>query len=120
MFPYFAMIVIFFCFVIYRKSDESDKYLSFTSENYEPKRMAITYEVSLKFSFLAFNKNIPLKILRCKNLNQLIYYDAASHFLQIQNTGFKDFPISVSLFFPSKLEHNFEIHNYRVVVKPVI
>ncbi|XP_015231297.1 PREDICTED: integrin alpha-M-like [Cyprinodon variegatus] len=36
----------------------------------------------------------------------------------IQNTGFKDFPISVSLFFPSKLEHNFEVQNYRVVVKP--
>lgn len=36
----------------------------------------------------------------------------------INNTGFKDFPINVSLFFQSKLEHNFEVINYNVTVKP--
>uniref|UniRef100_A0A3Q2Q3N0 Integrin alpha-L n=1 Tax=Fundulus heteroclitus TaxID=8078 RepID=A0A3Q2Q3N0_FUNHE len=35
----------------------------------------------------------------------------------INNTGFKDFPINVSLFFPSKLEHNFEVKNYKVIVE---
>uniref|UniRef100_A0A3Q2NSJ3 Integrin alpha-L-like n=1 Tax=Fundulus heteroclitus TaxID=8078 RepID=A0A3Q2NSJ3_FUNHE len=57
-------------------------YLDLTAEKYEPKRIAITYNIS--------------------------------------NTGFKDFPINVSLFFPSKLEHNFEVKNYTVIVKQVI
>ncbi|KAM4750891.1 integrin alpha-L [Anableps anableps] len=36
----------------------------------------------------------------------------------IENTGFKDFPINVSLFFPSKLKHNFEMKDYAVTVEP--
>ncbi|XP_037546385.1 integrin alpha-D [Nematolebias whitei] len=33
---------------------------------------------------------------------------------KIDNTGFKDFPVDVSLFFPTKLEHNFEVIEYKV------
>ncbi|KAM3624674.1 uncharacterized protein V6R79_026459 [Siganus canaliculatus] len=36
---------------------------------------------------------------------------------RIDNPGFKAFPVNVSLFFPTTLEHNLEIQNYRVVVK---
>nr|ASU50959.1 integrin alpha-L [Epinephelus coioides] len=36
---------------------------------------------------------------------------------KIDNLGFKAFPISVSLFFPTKLEHNFEMTNYQVYVQ---
>ncbi|MED6275775.1 hypothetical protein CHARACLAT_029855, partial [Characodon lateralis] len=36
---------------------------------------------------------------------------------KIDNIGFKDFPINVSLFFPIKLEHNFEMENYKVIVE---
>ncbi|XP_041640847.1 integrin alpha-D [Cheilinus undulatus] len=36
---------------------------------------------------------------------------------KIDNLGFKAFPINVSLFFPTKLEHNFEMTNSRVFVK---
>ncbi|KAM7009680.1 integrin alpha-L [Tautogolabrus adspersus] len=36
---------------------------------------------------------------------------------KINNLGFKAFPINVSLFFPTKLEHNFEMTNYRVLVQ---
>ncbi|XP_027872214.1 integrin alpha-L [Xiphophorus couchianus] len=36
----------------------------------------------------------------------------------IRNTNFKDFPISVFLFFQEKLEHDFEMTNYKVNVKP--
>ncbi|KAK5602537.1 hypothetical protein CRENBAI_009745 [Crenichthys baileyi] len=35
----------------------------------------------------------------------------------IDNIGFKDFPINVSLFLPIKLEHNFEMENYKVIVE---
>ncbi|XP_054897377.1 integrin alpha-D isoform X2 [Poeciliopsis prolifica] len=36
----------------------------------------------------------------------------------IRNTYFKDFPISVFLFFQDKLEHDFEMNNYAVIVEP--
>ncbi|PWA29303.1 hypothetical protein CCH79_00014040, partial [Gambusia affinis] len=36
----------------------------------------------------------------------------------IRNTDFKDFPISVFVFFQEKLEHNFEMKNYKVIVSP--
>lgn len=36
---------------------------------------------------------------------------------KIDNLGFKAFPINVSLFFPTKLEHNFEMTNYKVYVQ---
>ncbi|XP_032390957.1 integrin alpha-M isoform X2 [Etheostoma spectabile] len=36
---------------------------------------------------------------------------------KIDNLGFKDFPVNVSLFFPTKLEHNFEMTNYQVFVQ---
>ncbi|XP_073333208.1 integrin alpha-L-like [Pagrus major] len=36
---------------------------------------------------------------------------------KIRNTGFKAYPINVSLFFPTKLEHNFEMENYQVFVQ---
>ncbi|XP_022049037.1 integrin alpha-D [Acanthochromis polyacanthus] len=35
---------------------------------------------------------------------------------RIDNTGFKDFPVNVSLVFPTKLEHDFEMNNYEVFV----
>ncbi|KAL3067537.1 hypothetical protein OYC64_017292 [Pagothenia borchgrevinki] len=35
---------------------------------------------------------------------------------KIGNLGFKDFPVNVSLFFPTKLDHNFEMTNYQVIV----
>ncbi|XP_074544283.1 integrin alpha-L [Halichoeres trimaculatus] len=35
---------------------------------------------------------------------------------KIDNIGLKAFPVNVSLFFPTKLEHNFEMTNYQVVV----
>ncbi|KAM4584239.1 integrin alpha-M [Odontesthes bonariensis] len=37
---------------------------------------------------------------------------------RIDNTGFKDFLVNVTLFFPTKLEHNFEMTNYQVLVQP--
>ncbi|XP_072240244.1 integrin alpha-M [Leuresthes tenuis] len=37
---------------------------------------------------------------------------------RIDNTGFKDFPVNVTLFFPLKLERNFEMNNYQVLVQP--
>ncbi|XP_030280885.1 integrin alpha-M-like [Sparus aurata] len=36
---------------------------------------------------------------------------------KIRNTGFKAFPINVSLFFPTKLDHNFQMENYQVLVQ---
>uniref|UniRef100_A0A3Q1BMF0 VWFA domain-containing protein n=1 Tax=Amphiprion ocellaris TaxID=80972 RepID=A0A3Q1BMF0_AMPOC len=39
---------------------------------------------------------------------------------RIDNTGFKDFPVNVSLAFPTKLKHGFEMKNYRVFVEQVI
>ncbi|KAM8878943.1 integrin alpha-L [Spinachia spinachia] len=36
---------------------------------------------------------------------------------QIKNLGFKNFPANVSLVFPTKLEHNFEMTNYQVSVQ---
>ncbi|XP_069024357.1 integrin alpha-X-like [Embiotoca jacksoni] len=36
---------------------------------------------------------------------------------RVDNIGFKDFPINVSLVFPTKLEHNFEMSNYQVFVQ---
>ncbi|XP_070775265.1 integrin alpha-L [Enoplosus armatus] len=36
---------------------------------------------------------------------------------QIDNPGFRDFPVNVSLVFPTKLEHNFEMKNYQVLVQ---
>ncbi|KAI4832766.1 hypothetical protein KUCAC02_015715 [Chaenocephalus aceratus] len=36
---------------------------------------------------------------------------------KIGNLGFKDFPVNVSLFFPTKLGHNFEMTNYQVIVQ---
>ncbi|KAF3851882.1 hypothetical protein F7725_005237 [Dissostichus mawsoni] len=36
---------------------------------------------------------------------------------KIGNLGFKDFPVNVSLFFPTKLDHNFEMTNYQVIVQ---
>ncbi|XP_078121540.1 integrin alpha-M [Sander vitreus] len=36
---------------------------------------------------------------------------------QIDNLGFKAFPVNVSVFFPTKLEHNFEMTNYQVFVQ---
>ncbi|XP_031723040.1 integrin alpha-L isoform X1 [Anarrhichthys ocellatus] len=36
---------------------------------------------------------------------------------KIENIGFKNFPVKVSLFFPTKLEHNFEMTNYQVFVQ---
>jgi len=39
--------------------------------------------------------------------------------LQIENLGFKDFPVNVSLVFPTKLEQNFEMTNPLVVVGQV-
>uniref|UniRef100_A0A671TMD9 VWFA domain-containing protein n=1 Tax=Sparus aurata TaxID=8175 RepID=A0A671TMD9_SPAAU len=35
------------------------------------------------------------------------------------NTGFKAFPINVSLFFPTELDHNFQMENYQVLVEQV-
>lgn len=43
----------------------------------------------------------------------------SSH-LQLDNIGFKDFPVDVSLFFPTKLEHNFEVIDYKVFVSQVV
>ncbi|XP_061581094.1 integrin alpha-D isoform X2 [Cololabis saira] len=37
---------------------------------------------------------------------------------RIDNTGFKDFPVSVSLVFPIKLEHGLEVNDYQVLVQP--
>ncbi|XP_005746104.1 integrin alpha-M-like isoform X2 [Pundamilia nyererei] len=36
---------------------------------------------------------------------------------RIDNFGFKDFPVNVTMFFPTELEHNFEIKSYEVFVK---
>ncbi|XP_028451723.1 integrin alpha-M isoform X2 [Perca flavescens] len=36
---------------------------------------------------------------------------------KLDNLGFKAFPVNVSLFFPTKLEHNFEMTNYQVYVQ---
>ncbi|XP_060942973.1 integrin alpha-M-like [Limanda limanda] len=36
---------------------------------------------------------------------------------QIDNPGFKAFPVNVSLFFPTQLEHNFEMKDYQVFVQ---
>ncbi|XP_037328342.2 integrin alpha-D [Pungitius pungitius] len=36
---------------------------------------------------------------------------------KIENLGFKNFPVNVSLIFPTKLEHNFEMTNYQVFVQ---
>ncbi|XP_031140267.1 integrin alpha-D isoform X2 [Sander lucioperca] len=36
---------------------------------------------------------------------------------QIDNLGFKAFPVNVSVFFPTKLGHNFEMMNYQVYVQ---
>ncbi|KAM6941946.1 integrin alpha-L [Lycodopsis pacificus] len=36
---------------------------------------------------------------------------------KIENIGFKNFPVNVSLFFPTKLEHHFEMTNYQVFVQ---
>ncbi|XP_034388003.1 integrin alpha-M isoform X2 [Cyclopterus lumpus] len=36
---------------------------------------------------------------------------------KIENLGFKDFPVNVSLVFPTKLEQNFEMTNYHVFVQ---
>ncbi|XP_030280862.1 integrin alpha-L-like isoform X2 [Sparus aurata] len=36
---------------------------------------------------------------------------------KIRNTGFKAFPINVSLFFPTELDHNFQMENYQVLVE---
>lgn len=38
---------------------------------------------------------------------------------QINNPGWKAFPVNVSLHFPTKLEHNFEMKNYHVFVEQV-
>ncbi|XP_008292527.1 integrin alpha-X [Stegastes partitus] len=35
---------------------------------------------------------------------------------RIDNIGFNDFPLTVSLFFPTELEHNFTMNNYQVFV----
>uniref|UniRef100_A0A3P9MCR1 Uncharacterized protein n=1 Tax=Oryzias latipes TaxID=8090 RepID=A0A3P9MCR1_ORYLA len=35
---------------------------------------------------------------------------------QIDNTGFKEFPVNVSLHFPTQVEDNFELINYQVLV----
>uniref|UniRef100_A0A3Q1EBY7 Integrin alpha-L-like n=1 Tax=Acanthochromis polyacanthus TaxID=80966 RepID=A0A3Q1EBY7_9TELE len=44
------------------------------------------------------------------------YGSTFCHHSQIDNTGFKDFPVNVSLVFPTKLEHDFEMNNYEVFV----
>ncbi|XP_068607014.1 integrin alpha-D [Brachionichthys hirsutus] len=36
---------------------------------------------------------------------------------KVENPGLKAFPVSVSLFFPTRLEHKFEMKNYQVLVK---
>ncbi|XP_036940730.1 integrin alpha-L-like isoform X2 [Acanthopagrus latus] len=36
---------------------------------------------------------------------------------KIRNTGFKAYPINVSLVFPTKLDHNFQMENYQVLVQ---
>ncbi|XP_029293609.1 integrin alpha-X [Cottoperca gobio] len=36
---------------------------------------------------------------------------------KINNLGFKAFPVNVSLFFPTKLEHDFEMTDYQVIVQ---
>ncbi|KAF6724522.1 Integrin alpha-L [Oryzias melastigma] len=36
---------------------------------------------------------------------------------QIDNTGFKDFPVNVSLYFPKQVQENFELINYQVFVQ---
>lgn len=42
-----------------------------------------------------------------------------SRSLQVENIGFKNFPVNVSLIFPTKLEHDFEMTNYQVQVQEV-
>lgn len=42
-----------------------------------------------------------------------------SYLSQIDNLGWKAFPVNVSLLFPTRLEHNFEMNNYQVSVKQV-
>ncbi|KAK5866566.1 hypothetical protein PBY51_020749 [Eleginops maclovinus] len=36
---------------------------------------------------------------------------------KMDNIGFKDFPVNVSMFFPTKLEYNLELTNYQVIVR---
>uniref|UniRef100_A0A8C6MJH4 Integrin alpha-L-like n=1 Tax=Nothobranchius furzeri TaxID=105023 RepID=A0A8C6MJH4_NOTFU len=36
---------------------------------------------------------------------------------KIDNTGFKDFPVNVSILLPTKLEHSFEVISYEVIVQ---
>lgn len=43
----------------------------------------------------------------------------SSHTSQIDNPGWKAFPVNVSLNFPTTLEHNFEVLNYQVFVEQV-
>uniref|UniRef100_A0A1A7WS47 Integrin, alpha L (Antigen CD11A (p180), lymphocyte function-associated antigen 1, alpha polypeptide) n=2 Tax=Iconisemion striatum TaxID=60296 RepID=A0A1A7WS47_9TELE len=36
---------------------------------------------------------------------------------RVDNTGFKDFPVNVSILLPTKLEHSFEVISYEVIVQ---
>uniref|UniRef100_A0A3Q2FM59 VWFA domain-containing protein n=1 Tax=Cyprinodon variegatus TaxID=28743 RepID=A0A3Q2FM59_CYPVA len=83
------------------------------SKNSNPnKTLSVTKVIPVKYSVrMAIAFELKFTPENYEPQRMVIIYD-------IQNTGFKDFPISVSLFFPSKLEHNFEVQNYRVVVKP--
>lgn len=56
---------------------------------------------------------IKYKYKTCVDLN-LISFNS-----QIDNPGWKGFPVNVSLNFPLELEHNFEIINYQVFVGEV-
>lgn len=55
---------------------------------------------------------IKYKYKTCVHLNSI-------SFSQIDNPGWKGFPVNVSLNFPLELEHNFEMTNYQVFVGQV-
>uniref|UniRef100_A0AAX7SLS8 VWFA domain-containing protein n=1 Tax=Astatotilapia calliptera TaxID=8154 RepID=A0AAX7SLS8_ASTCA len=89
-------------------NQDSTTYLNFTSDETAPKEMNITYRVRQRSTtFFA-----PRTGLMSNN----IFTDRSLRY----NTGFKEFPATITLEFPTQLEHSFEMKSYQIFVKEVI
>ncbi|XP_034739021.1 integrin alpha-X-like [Etheostoma cragini] len=77
--------------------------------------------ISIKLTFSQDDSKSASAVLNMDSKTQALVQSGPEEngyyiYSQIDNLGFKDFPVNVSLFFPTKLEHNFEMTNYQVFV----
>uniref|UniRef100_A0A672YKR3 Integrin alpha-M-like n=1 Tax=Sphaeramia orbicularis TaxID=375764 RepID=A0A672YKR3_9TELE len=101
----------------YEWNDTVSLTVSANSDNPNSTRASVTKTIPVQFE-------IQMAVIKAEDTVSYLNFtleDSAPKTVvtkyKVDNRGWKSFPVNVTLFFPTKLEHDFEMNNYQVIVE---